>query len=112
MSTSFSERLSERMKQVGMSQKAFAEALGVAEATVSRYLSGERTPSVNVVGKIARILQTTPDYLLRSASDESLQAVNCDMVNIKSLISRNAKNMSLDDKMELIRMMMEGDKDK
>lgn len=111
MCASFSDRLSERLKQQNMSQKAFAEALGVSEATVSRYLRGDREPSINVVGKIAKILQTTPDYLLRSDSGD-FQAVGQDMMNIKSLIARNAKNMSLDDKMELIRMMMEGDKDK
>ena len=110
MSVLFSKRLSERLKQLDMSQKKFAEELGVSEATVSRYLRGERKPSVNVVWRIARILHTTPDYLLATDSGDSLQAVERDMQDIKSLIARNAKNMSLDDKMELIRMMMGDDK--
>lgn len=110
MSVSFSKRLLERLKQIEMSQKKFAEELGVSEATVSRYLRGERKPSVNVVWRIARILHTTPDYLLATDSGDSLQAVERDMQDIKSLIARNAKNMSLDDKMELIRMMMGDDK--
>lgn len=37
-------------------QKEWAEALGLSEVTVSRYMTGERTPDAYTVFKIAQLL--------------------------------------------------------
>ncbi|MBO4350058.1 MAG: helix-turn-helix transcriptional regulator [Proteobacteria bacterium] len=103
MGDTFAENLRERLRALNMSQREFADQLGVTEATVSRYLKGERKPSLNVIGKIAKILDTTPDFLL---DPETTNADNT-VANIKNLIARNAQNMTQDDKIQLIRMLTE-----
>ena len=103
MGEQFAERLRERLTCLGLSQKDFAGQLGVTEATVSRYLKGERRPSLNVINKIAKILNTTPDYLFDAEAANTSDA----LTNIKLMIAHNAKDMTIDDKMELIRMLME-----
>ena len=41
----------------GYNQRTFAEALGVNESTVSRYLSGLMTPTGPMITKIAKLLR-------------------------------------------------------
>ena len=45
-----------------MSQKDLAEKLGVTEVTVSRWLNGERDPSIETLNRIAEALGTTTSY--------------------------------------------------
>ena len=47
-----------------MTQQQLATRLGVAKSVVSYYESGERSPSYDVLVKIARTFHTTTDYLL------------------------------------------------
>ena len=75
MNETFKNRLAEKLKSKGMKQKDLADALGVSEVTVSRWLSGERNPSMETVEKIANALETTPAYLL---SENELQPVQAE----------------------------------
>ncbi|MBQ9537814.1 MAG: helix-turn-helix transcriptional regulator [Treponema sp.] len=45
-----------------MSHKDLAEKLGVTEVTVSRWLSGERDPSIETLNRIAEALGTSTSY--------------------------------------------------
>lgn len=47
-----------------MSQKELAERIGIAKSVISFYESGDRSPSYDVLIKIARIFNVTTDYLL------------------------------------------------
>ena len=62
------ETFSERMKRLlcvrNISQKEFSEQTGIVECAVSRYVNGARTPSGEILIKIAEKLDTTTDYLL------------------------------------------------
>ncbi|MBQ2661857.1 MAG: helix-turn-helix transcriptional regulator [Clostridia bacterium] len=62
----FSERLTALMKAKGFSQKEFAKRANVTESAMSYYVKGVRTPSGEVLARIARALDTTADYLLGS----------------------------------------------
>ena len=53
--------------------------------------------------EIAKILNTTPDFLLDS---ETTNADNS-ITQIKMMIAHKAKDMSVEDKMELIRLLTE-----
>lgn len=75
MNETFKNRLAEKLKSKGMKQKDLADALGVSEVTVSRWLSGERNPSMRTVEKIANALETIPAYLL---SENELQPVQAE----------------------------------
>lgn len=62
-------RLAQLLKSHGMTQRALADAVGVSEVSVSRYIRGDRTPRAPILTKIARKLHTTADYLLSGSGD-------------------------------------------
>ena len=85
------ERLTELLRERKMTQKQLAELIGVTEATVSRYMSGERTPKSGILANMATALHTTSDYLLGQEPDGNLEK---DFPVIQRLIARNASSMT------------------
>lgn len=65
----FIKNLSNLLEEEGITQRELAEKIGVTEVTISRYLSGERNPRIEIVSKIANFFNVTTDYLL-GLSDE------------------------------------------
>lgn len=64
----FSRRLLELLEERNLTQRTFAERIGVREATISRYIHENRTPHTIIASKIADELEVSVDYLLgRSA---------------------------------------------
>ena len=59
------ERMKQRRKELGFSAEKVAERLGVSPATIYRYEKGdiEKVPG-DSLGELAKILQTTPAYLM------------------------------------------------
>ncbi len=59
------ERMKARRKELGLSAETVAEKLGCSPATIYRYENGgiEKVPG-NQLDPIARVLQTTPAYLM------------------------------------------------
>ena len=47
-----------------MSQRELSDKTGITEATVSRYVKGERIPKGPAIVKMAAVLDVTCDYLL------------------------------------------------
>lgn len=68
----FSERLTVLMKAKGLSQKDFAKRANVTESAMSYYAKGGRTPSGEVLARIAKALDTTADYLLGSTDNAEI----------------------------------------
>lgn len=64
MQTIFIKRLIELMEEKDMSQVKLANLIGTTNVTISRYISGERKPRIEIVGKIAEVLGCSTDYLL------------------------------------------------
>ena len=62
MNESVRNRIEMQLRLKKMSQKDLAERLGVTEVTVSRWLSGERDPSIETLNRIAEALGTTTSY--------------------------------------------------
>lgn len=61
----FPKRLKETMTAKGLTGRELAAAAGTSEATVSRYLSGARTPEgIDVLAGAAKALGVSSDYLL------------------------------------------------
>lgn len=57
-------RIRELRVERGLSQKEFAEQIGVAQNTVAQYEKGTAKTSLEVIVSLAVILNTTTDYLL------------------------------------------------
>ena len=85
-----------------ISQRELADRLNVSEATVSRYLAGEREPKYDMIANIATALQTTVNYLMGENPDEY------SFPKVKLIISRNAGQLTKEEKKELINIILEG----
>lgn len=96
MSKAFGERLSSQLQKQGMTQKELAERINTTEATLSRYVSGDREPKADVLANIATALHTTSDYLLGIEKEEF------DFPKIERLLARNSATMSEKQKRVLI----------
>lgn len=62
--TMFIRRLTELMEEKDLTQIELANQVGITNVTISRYLSGERKPRIEIVTRLAEVLNTTVDYLL------------------------------------------------
>lgn len=93
------ERLTALLKEQRMTQKQLAELIGVTEATVSRYMTGDRTPKSRILANMATALHTTSDYLLGKEPEGDLEK---DFPTIQRLIARNASAMSMTQRKELM----------
>ena len=64
MSKAFGERLLSLLQKQGVTQKELAERINTTEATLSRYVSGDREPKADMLANISTALHTTSDFLL------------------------------------------------
>lgn len=60
----FGEKLKKLRTGQNLTQQQLATRLGVQKSVVSYYESGERSPSTDVLIKLASVFHTTVDYLL------------------------------------------------
>ena len=97
---SFGIRIMNILKESGMSQKQLAMKIGLTESALSRYISGERQPKPEVVANIATALCVTSDYLL------GITPLSFNGKYVERIIAREAKNMTLEEKNELIKIML------
>lgn len=105
MDGTFNGRLAMLLQQKNMTQKELAAKAGVTEAAMSHYLKGDRTPRASVIARIAEALGTTVDYLMGGKEIDSVGEIGY----AKRLIARNVHQMSKDEKMDIIKLLMSGD---
>lgn len=66
----FSEQLNEALGRFWEGSNAsFANACGITEVSLSRYLSGNRVPKAPIIATMARELGVSADYLLGLADE-------------------------------------------
>ena len=65
-----SEKLQNLRKAAGLSQEQLAERLNVTRQAVSKWETGEGKPDIDNLLPLARLLQTTVDYLLDDEATE------------------------------------------
>ncbi len=68
--TVFREHLRQLMQTRKLSAKALSEEINVTSATLSRYLSGNRTPDLPYVVKISQYFSVSIDWLLGLNGDK------------------------------------------
>jgi len=101
-------RIKELLEMQGISQKALSDMTGITESAISRYVKGERVPRGANLIKLADALGTTADDLLDS--DRGVDK-DKDLKYAKTLIARNASNMTRGEKMEFINLLLGGEND-
>ena len=86
----FSYRLIVLMEDFNMSQVDLSKKIGISNVTISRYLSGDRIPRLDVITKIASAFNVSIDYLLGLSDNKNGENVN---TNTDADIALLAKNL-------------------
>ncbi len=89
-------RITNALQKQGMTQKELAERMGVTEAVISRYVSGDREPKLDTLANMATALHTKSDCLL------GIECEEFDHPRIRRMIARNSSSMTEREKRELI----------
>lgn len=100
MDNKIGDRIAILLKKSGLTQKQLAGLVGVTEASMCRYLKNEREPKMEVIANLATALNTTTDYLITGKEKEE------GFGGIKRLVARGAKNMSQEEKIDLMRLLV------
>lgn len=90
------ERIIEQRKALGWSQAQLAEKLGIHQNQISRYETGSTSPTFQVLGKLAKLFDTTTDYLLGLTHNKSpfppqLSSPQAEMLQLMSTQSESAQ---------------------
>ena len=72
--------LKKRRKQLGLTQKALAEAAGVDQQSIYQYEVGKYEPSISTIKALAKALDTSVDYLI-GCTEESTGGSSNNVLN-------------------------------
>lgn len=70
----FGQRLSLLLSKNNMTQTELAKRLGVTDATISRYISGSRSPYMEIAIEMSKIFNVSIEYLLGLIDEEKKAA--------------------------------------
>lgn len=65
------DRLILKMKELNLRQADLIRALNVSKGTVSKWVAGVNTPNASVLPKLAKLLHTTPEWLIHGSENNS-----------------------------------------
>lgn len=99
----FAERLKELRKKKGLSQAELAEAMQVHFAQVSRYERGETKPNSEAMAKMAKVLETTADFLMHGTSDDVAVDAGLDKEMIAKF--KQVQQLNKDDKKTVLSLL-------
>jgi len=63
------DRLIQKMTELNLKQADIIRALNVSKGTVSKWVSGVNVPSATVLPDLAKLLNTTPDWLINGGEN-------------------------------------------
>lgn len=68
--TTIGERIMKEITIKGITQGKLAKELGITRQSIGNYISGKRSIRAEILGKIAKILDVTCDYLIYGDEEE------------------------------------------
>ena len=101
----FRERVKSLMERDGISQKELANLSGISEASVSRYLSGDLKPRMDILINIAKVFNVSTSYLV--GEDDNISESDAYEETI-CVVTRNKSKLSDSQKAELIKVLFGG----
>ena len=90
------------MKNQGINQKKLSQLSGITEASISRYLKGERTARLDIIINFAKALNVTTEYLLNDDEETDLKPYQ----EIATAIARNGNSLTAEEKNQLIALIL------
>lgn len=95
------EKVTNLMSERGINQKQLSQLSGITESSISRYLHSSQRPRMDVVVNIAKALHVETEYLLDD-DEKSVSAYN----SIATAIARKGKDLTAEEKNELIALIL------
>lgn len=92
------------MLRSNIKQRDLADRLGMSEVSVSRYVHGQRMPKGNILVEMARVLNTTPEYL---TGTEGLDHPDIAFAKARIMIRTYGNQWNYEQQKELINMMLD-----
>ena len=86
------------LDEMNMSQKQLAELINTSESNLSRYISGERNISTDMLANIATALHTTTDFLLGISENMD----NLEYKDVERILARKSETMGKEEKKRLL----------
>lgn len=101
MAVRVADQIAELLSKRNMTQKELSKITEITESAISHYVKGDRVPrGVNLI-KISKALGVTTDYLLNTTEEDDNS-----FETVKTLIARNAEKMSVEERMELMGILV------
>ncbi len=112
----FSYRLIVLMEDFNLTQVDLAQKVGISNVTISRYLSGDRVPRLDVIARMASVFDVSIDYLLglSNSKDNNPENNNTDVdiaLLAKNLFGLNGNAHLSKIQIDLIRKLLLANKD-
>lgn len=101
------ERIARLLIEQGKTQRELAEQIGTTNASISRYIKGDRVPKGPILANIAKALHTTTDYLLGNEKDSNDPELEYNYT--QRVIARNSNRWSKKQKLDLVNALFEND---
>ncbi len=89
------------LRKSGYTQAELAKMVGVTNAAMCRYIKNEREPKIEVVANLATALNTSIEYLISGRSESN------SFDDIYHLVSRSTTSMSAEEKMKLMKLLLD-----
>lgn len=112
----FIKRLVELMEEKNINQLDLSKLVGTTNVTISRYISGQRKPRLEIIAKIAEVLGTSIDYLLGFSNIKKFTtSKNSSLLKIQNKLNSlgvlNSKHELTDSQIIIIEKLLEENKD-
>lgn len=82
----FGERLKELRTQANLTQKQLADRIGVTKSAISYYELLERSPSPEVLIRLAAIFHVSTDYLLGVKRTQTIDVSDLDEESVRLIL--------------------------
>lgn len=96
------EKVKQLMNNQGINQKKLSQLSGITEASISRYLKGERAARLDIIINFAKALNVTTEYLLNDDEETDLKPYQ----EIATAIARNGNALTAEEKNQLIALIL------
>ena len=96
------EKVKQLMNNQGINQKKLSQLSGITEASISRYLKGERAARLDIIINFAKALNVTTEYLLNDDEETDLKPYQ----EIATVIARNGNALTAEEKNQLIALIL------
>ncbi len=101
----FQNRVKKLMERDNLSQRELAVRSGISESSISRYLSGELKPRMDILANIAKVFGVTTSYLMgeeRISKDiDAYEETLC-------VVTRNKTKLNDQQKAKLVKILFGG----